>query len=55
MNHDLILFIGLAHRLMEEDTYKGYRIPNGSIVIANSWYLMIFLIDVLPILMLYVA
>ncbi|KAG1742796.1 cytochrome P450 [Suillus paluster] len=26
---------GLRHRAMKEDVYKGYRIPKGSIVIAN--------------------
>jgi len=29
---------GLAHRLIEDDEYKGYHIPAGSTVIANIWY-----------------
>ena len=29
--------IGVPHRSIEEDEYRGYRIPKGSIVIANIW------------------
>ncbi|KAF8630710.1 hypothetical protein AX15_002762 [Amanita polypyramis BW_CC] len=29
--------LGLPHRAMEEDLYMGYRIPQGSTVIANIW------------------
>ncbi|KAH9849795.1 cytochrome P450 [Lenzites betulinus] len=29
--------LGLPHRLMEDDEYKGYYIPKGSIVLANIW------------------
>uniref|UniRef100_A0A8H7XX85 Cytochrome P450 n=1 Tax=Psilocybe cubensis TaxID=181762 RepID=A0A8H7XX85_PSICU len=32
--------IGLPHVLIEEDEYKGYRIPAGTIVIANSWAML---------------
>ena len=28
---------GFAHALIEDDVYKGYRIPKGSIIIANAW------------------
>ncbi|KAK0200161.1 cytochrome P450 [Desarmillaria ectypa] len=28
---------GFPHRTMEDDTYNGYFIPKGSIVIANIW------------------
>ena len=28
---------GVAHTSMEEDEYKGYRIPKGSIVVSNIW------------------
>ena len=31
------LLAGIPHRVMEEDIYKGYRIPAGSLVIANIW------------------
>jgi hypothetical protein len=31
------LAVGVPHFLATEDTYKGYRIPAGSIVMANSW------------------
>ncbi|KAJ3556975.1 hypothetical protein NM688_g1729 [Phlebia brevispora] len=29
--------LGIPHRVMVEDEYNGYRIPKGSIVIANAW------------------
>ncbi|RDX44553.1 cytochrome P450 [Lentinus brumalis] len=29
--------LGVAHRSMEEDDYKGYRIPKGSVVVSNIW------------------
>jgi cytochrome P450 len=29
--------VGIAHRLMQDDIYKGYHIPKGSIVMANIW------------------
>ncbi|KAK1233779.1 hypothetical protein PQX77_003046, partial [Marasmius sp. AFHP31] len=29
--------LGLQHRVTEEDTYEGYRIPQGATVIANIW------------------
>lgn len=29
---------GLPRLLESEEEYKGYRIPAGSIVMANSWY-----------------
>ncbi|KAJ2917559.1 hypothetical protein MD484_g2877, partial [Candolleomyces efflorescens] len=32
--------IALPHRSTEEDVYKGYRIPKGSMVIGNVWALM---------------
>lgn len=28
---------GVPHRSMEDDEYRGYFIPKGSIVIANIW------------------
>lgn len=27
----------LPHSLMEDDTYRGYHIPKGATVLANSW------------------
>ncbi|EIW55318.1 O-methylsterigmatocystin oxidoreductase [Trametes versicolor FP-101664 SS1] len=27
----------IAHRTVDEDEYKGYRIPAGSIIVPNSW------------------
>lgn len=29
--------LGIAHRVTEEDEYRGMRIPKGAIVIANIW------------------
>ncbi|KAI0260543.1 cytochrome P450 [Gloeopeniophorella convolvens] len=31
---------GLPHRAMEADTYRGYYIPKGSIIIANIWQML---------------
>ena len=30
----------LPHLASQEDDYKGYRIPAGSIVIGNVWYVL---------------
>ena len=32
-----VFTLGIPHRVMEEDEYKGYRIPKGSIVLGNIW------------------
>ncbi|KAJ7021454.1 cytochrome P450 [Mycena alexandri] len=32
--------IGIPHRILVEDEYRGYRIPANSIVIGNVWALM---------------
>ncbi|KZV85441.1 cytochrome P450 [Exidia glandulosa HHB12029] len=32
--------LGIPHRLMRDDEYKGYILPGGSIVYANIWALM---------------
>nr|BED43018.1 cytochrome P450 monooxygenase [Trametes versicolor] len=29
--------LGVSHRVMEEDEYKGYRIPAGTILVPNAW------------------
>jgi cytochrome P450 len=34
----LVLPMGLPHSSTEEDTCRGYRIPKGSILLANSWH-----------------
>ncbi|KAF8799114.1 cytochrome P450 [Phlegmacium glaucopus] len=31
---------GIPHRTTEDDVYEGYHIPNGSIVIFNSWAML---------------
>lgn len=33
----LWMWLGLPHRLTEDDTYEGYHLPAGSTVIANIW------------------
>ncbi|KAI0651132.1 O-methylsterigmatocystin oxidoreductase [Trametes meyenii] len=32
--------LGVAHRCMEEDEYRGWRIPEGAIVMPNAWALL---------------
>ncbi|KAI0361666.1 cytochrome P450 [Trametes cingulata] len=32
-----VFTLGLPHRLMEDDEYRGYYIPKGSIVLGNIW------------------
>ena len=29
--------VGVPHRVIEDDTYEGYRIPQGAICIPNVW------------------
>jgi cytochrome P450 len=29
--------LGVSHRLIQDDTYEGYHIPKGTIVISNIW------------------
>lgn len=33
-----VLPLSIAHLNTEEDNYKGYTIPAGSVVIPNAWY-----------------
>ncbi|TVY17605.1 Cytochrome P450 monooxygenase yanC [Lachnellula arida] len=33
------LIIGVPHSNIQEDEYKGYKIPNGSTIVANNWTL----------------
>lgn len=30
--------LGVSHCVTEEDEYKGYRIPAGTILVPNAWY-----------------
>ncbi|TFK38145.1 cytochrome P450 [Crucibulum laeve] len=32
--------MAIPHRLMEDDTYEGYYIPAGSVVVGNAWAIM---------------
>ncbi|TCD64419.1 hypothetical protein EIP91_004100 [Steccherinum ochraceum] len=31
---------GLPHRVIQEDTYNGYRIPEGTMIIPNAWSML---------------
>lgn len=31
-------WVGLPHRVVQDDEYLGYRIPKGATVVANIWY-----------------
>lgn len=30
--------LGVSHRVADEDEYKGYRIPAGTVLVPNAWY-----------------
>ncbi|KAH9852971.1 CyP450 monooxygenase [Lenzites betulinus] len=32
--------MGVSHRCMEEDVYRGWRIPKGAIVVVNAWSIL---------------
>jgi len=32
--------VGLTHYSFEDDVYKGYFIPKGSVVTGNAWYVL---------------
>lgn len=34
---ELITGVGVPHRVSQEDVYNGYRIPAGSMILANQW------------------
>jgi cytochrome P450 len=33
--------LGIAHRVMQDDIYGDYFIPGGSIVVGNSWFVVL--------------
>ena len=35
---DVCILPGISHYLTEPDHYKGYFMPNGSVIIPNIWY-----------------
>ena len=37
LRHHPPLGTGVPHSVTEEDEYRGWRIPKGSIVFANAW------------------
>lgn len=30
--------LGVPHKLVEEDNYRGHVVPGGTTVLANAWY-----------------
>ena len=34
--------VGLPHCSAEEDEYRGYRIPKGTVLITNIWFVFSF-------------
>ncbi|KAI0772409.1 O-methylsterigmatocystin oxidoreductase [Trametes elegans] len=32
--------LGVSHRCMEEDAYRGWRIPKGSVIVPNAWAML---------------
>lgn len=34
--------LGIPHRLIQDDEYRGYLIPKGALVIPNIWYAAFF-------------
>lgn len=32
---------GIPHTVIEEDAYLDYRIPKGSLVLGNTWYVLL--------------
>jgi hypothetical protein len=37
-NEFIIVIIGLPHMSTEDDIYRGYYIPAGTLIMGNSWY-----------------
>lgn len=38
--HNFLRFLGLPHRLRQDDTHAGYFLPKDTIVLANIWYVL---------------
>ena len=35
-----VIPLSVPHVAVQEDEYKGYRIPQGSLVVSNVWYVV---------------
>jgi hypothetical protein len=46
--HADVFIVGLPHRTLEDDVYKGMFIPKGAIVFVNAWYVQFELAVCLP-------
>jgi hypothetical protein len=42
LNRSYSSFAGLPHYIDTDDIYNGYLIPGGSIIIANSWSVLLY-------------
>ena len=36
--HFVVAPLSVPHMLEKDDEYRGYHLPGGSVVIANTWY-----------------
>ena len=52
MNIFFTRFVGLPHASTEDDIYRGYFIPKGSVVLANAWRVSV-LYRIFPLLLTY--
>ncbi|KAI0712880.1 cytochrome P450 [Fomitopsis betulina] len=39
MINTYVIYAGIPHEVMEEDHYRGYRIPKQAMIIANLWHI----------------
>ena len=35
--------LGISHRTLEDDEFRGYFIPAGTVLTANIWYVLVCL------------
>ena len=34
---EIYIIVGVPHLLTQDDVYKGYRLPKGSVIVPNAW------------------